>query len=371
MNLLGYEACGWCPPEDAVLLLAIVLTLWKMATVKIPSFVLPPCSWESYAKCSRGAAPARVSADNAHKGGKRSTTQGITWIRLLLLVGSLPCFLSAPAAARTAVGLGFDPAKRIPLLTDSNYTEWSWRVAAALVAMGVSVKILTMSHAQADLPAANANDVREAVEQDQEVKDARASLDVAKLAVQLHEEGKGESLSDLKDAVVAARQALADAKAAAAARLAAVVPLPVEGPFDNLNSTQQNQCFQLIVRTISTELDFLVMNYVPSQLAEVWQEIRNYFLVNTRGVRNQLKVAFFSMVMLPRTKFAEFKARIEHDARQLNSMDSSTVLITEDDKTTVLMNGVRRHHDETFRTTLDVLEQSTDKIKHKPLINKS
>lgn len=103
MNLLGYEACGWCPPEDAVLLLAIVLTLWKMATVKIPSFVLPPCSWESYAKCSRGAAPARVSADNAHKGGKRSTTQGITWIRLLLLVGSLPCFLSAPAAARTAV----------------------------------------------------------------------------------------------------------------------------------------------------------------------------------------------------------------------------------------------------------------------------
>lgn len=277
-----------------------------------------------------------------------STIRKALWCSLLLFM--LP---SATAAPERPASLGFDPAKRIPLLTDGNYTEWSWRVAAAFVAMGVSVKILTMSHASADL----SESLLINVDDQDAVKEAKEAFRLARLAVSLHQQGDGD-LDDKKAAVKDAKEALAEARAQAREDLAA--DGQVQDPFDGLTESQLNQCFQLVVRTLSPDLDFLIMNSVPSQLAKVWSDIRDYFLVNTRGVRNALKVAFFSMEMQPRQKFAEFKAKIEFNARQLNSMDASRALISEDDKVTVLMNGVRKYHDEVFRTTLDVLDQSTD-----------
>ena len=41
---------------------------------------------------------------------------------------------------------------------------------------------------------------------------------------------------------------------------------------------------------------------------------------------------------------------------------SGDTIVSEDDKTTVLMTGIQRHHADTFKTTLEVLDQGTDNI---------
>ena len=103
------------------------------------------------------------------------------------------------------------------------------------------------------------------------------------------------------------------------------------------------------------------MGFDPKKLQACWCNIRDYFQVNTRGTRNILKVQFFQLVMEPTMKFQVFKQKIEFAARQLNSMTPRKI-ITDDDKTTVLLHGLRKHHLNVFRTILDVLEQSPEEL---------
>jgi hypothetical protein len=47
-----------------------------------------------------------------------------------------------------------DPAKRIPLLTEQNWPEWSWRITAAFAAVaGVAVNVLMYRQSSADVGA--------------------------------------------------------------------------------------------------------------------------------------------------------------------------------------------------------------------------
>ena len=63
--------------------------------------------------------------------------------------------------------------------------------------------------------------------------------------------------------------------------------------------------------------------------------------------------------MEPTMKFQVFKQKIELAAKQLNSMTPRKT-ITDDDKTTVLLHGIRKHHGGVFRTILDVIEQGPE-----------
>jgi paraquat-inducible protein B len=61
--------------------------------------------------------------------------------------------------------------------------------------------------------------------------------------------------------------------------------------------------------------------------------------------------------MKPGEKFSHFKSQIAEKAKQLNMMSNKEV-VSEDDKVTVIMQGVRKHHLRTFTTVLDILEQA-------------
>lgn len=246
----------------------------------------------------------------------------------------------------------FDPTKRIPTLTESNWSEWSWKFQSTVAALtGITTSILFWRQSPADLrPAAPADNT-------DAVKRAKAALTAANQQKNLANTDEQKEEADeahrlAVEALAVARQEAADAAAEAVAG--------EKHPFEQMTVSQRTACFQLIVRTISPALDFLVMSHSPATLLDCWNDIRGYFVSNTRGVRNQLKVAFYTMVLEPAQKLAEFKHRIDHAARTLNSMspDPSVELISEDDKTTVLMSGVRKHHARVFATTLDILEQS-------------
>jgi hypothetical protein len=268
---------------------------------------------------------------------------------LLLVLFAFEFVLADPAvpAASTAASLfRFDPTKRIPVLTETNWPEWSWKIMQTFVAMGVAAGFLTMVHTSADL--------RTEIPLTAELVEAEASYAQARLARQL-----ATSEDEVKDAKIAITNTKAGVEEA---KIAAIASADTSHPLDlPTNPVLRTNCFQLIVRTVDSSLDFLVMNYSPDTLRACWENVRDYFFINTRGIRNNLKVEFFSMVMEPNQKFAEFKNKIVYSARQLNSM-SSQELVSEDDQTTVLMNGVRAHHEATFKTTLDVLEQSTEEM---------
>ena len=271
---------------------------------------------------------------------------------LLLLLLCLS-YLLVPVAGADDDVYRFDPAKRIPLLTEQNWSEWSWRIAAAFAAMGVATNVLWSSQQSADVT------VPQSVYDTAEITNVQADLNAARQQKRLANEGTTE----YKQAVDKISDLTSDMTAKKAAAKAAYIANLSDDPFNSIKGKDKvrTSCFQLIVRTVSPELGFLVMNYTAANLSECWCQIRDYFQVNTRGVRNQLKVSFYTMVMEPKQKLAEFKNKIIFAAKQLNCMTPNKI-ITDDDQTTVLMTGVRKHHAEVFRTTLDVLEQSVDEV---------
>ena len=69
------------------------------------------------------------------------------------------------------------------------------------------------------------------------------------------------------------------------------------GPFTGMDEKKLTACFRLLTTTISTELDFLIMNFLPHQFEEAWYSVRDYFQSNTRGARMDAKILFFTMSM--------------------------------------------------------------------------
>ena len=265
------------------------------------------------------------------------------------------CFYVSPARGADDDLYKFDPSKRIPLLTEQNWSEWSWRIAAAFAAMGVATNVLWSAQKQADLV------VPSSVLQTSEVEELRKKV-AAKRA--LRDIGLESEQKKAEDEYQQAVESLEIKKKTLVAQYKDSVtkdPFEIGAGDATKQERVRTSCFQLIVRTVSPELGFLVMNYTAANVSECWTAIRDYFQVNTRGVRNQMKVGFYTMVMEPKQRLAEFKNRIIFASKQLNCMTPKPV-ITDDDQTTVLMTGVRKHHSDVFCTTLDVLEQSTEEI---------
>ena len=242
-----------------------------------------------------------------------------------------------------------NPTKSIPILTDTNWAEWSWRISSAFIAIGMASSCLFMSQESIEpkdeeLVSVDINAARAAIAQAESDLDVCTTASARKPASQQLQVAR----SDLVKAIAEERQRWE-------------TTVDTSNPFSGLSTSIQVNCFQLIVKTITPDLDFLVMGFEPSKLQQCWTGIRDYFQINTRGSRNQLKVAFFTLTMEPTMKFAVFKQKIDFAAKQLNSM-SPRQLITDEDKTTVLMHGLRRHHGGVFKTILDILEQSVEEI---------
>ena len=242
-----------------------------------------------------------------------------------------------------------NPTKNIPMLTESNWHEWSWRISSAFIAIGMASSCLFLSQSSTEpkdeeLESVEITAAREAVGEALEEVDAADSAGKRKTSAEHLQRARDELRTAIKDA-----------------RTEYEASVDASNPFHGLDFSVQNNCFQLILKTITPDLDFLVMGFEPKRLQACWCNIRGYFQVNTRAARNVLKVQFFQMVMEPSMKFQVFKQKIEYAARQLNSMTPRQT-ITDDDKTTVLLHGLRKHHGGVFRTILDVIEQSPDEL---------
>ena len=270
---------------------------------------------------------------------------GLPRFILLTLVG----LLMADAADSD---MRFDPTKRIPLLTESNYPEWAWRMSTVLVTLGVGVKLLTMNQPQQDVAAQGIE-----VAETQEVRKIENELKLQRTQFQLSD---GEEADKCKELIDQLKEQLQGAKEREQESIKA--KLDAEDPFQALNARARLQCFRLLSSTISSELDFLVMNLMPTQFEEAWFAIRDYFQTNTRGARMDAKLQFFQLEMPEDMKFAEFKNKIDWHARQINNMSIGGDVISDDDKLTILFRGVRRYHLATFKTTLEILEQDPNPL---------
>ena len=174
-----------------------------------------------------------------------------------------------------------NPTKSIPILTDTNWAEWSWRISSAFIAIGMASSCLFMSQESIEpkdeeLVSVDIDAARAAIAQ------AEADLDVCNNAAARKPASQQLQIarSDLVKAIAEERQRWE-------------TTVDTSNPFSGLSTSIQVNCFQLIVKTITPDLDFLVMGFEPSKLQQCWTGIRDYFQINTRGSRNQLKVAFF------------------------------------------------------------------------------
>ena len=57
--------------------------------------------------------------------------------------------------------LKFDPTKRIPMLVEGNYSDWSWRISTVFVSLGVGAGLLSMYQPWQDVGAVNPDLIQE------------------------------------------------------------------------------------------------------------------------------------------------------------------------------------------------------------------
>ena len=184
-----------------------------------------------------------------------------------------------------------NPTKNIPMLMDTNYHEWSWRISSAFIAIGMATSCLFLSQTSTE-PRDEELESPEITQAKQDILEAEEELDEADSATKRKTSAQKlqNARADLQLAVQEARQLYEEA-------------VDTTNPFHGLDFSIQNNCFQLILKTVTPDLDFLVMGYDPRRLQACWYNIRDYFQVNTRGARNVLKVQFFQLVMEPTMKF--------------------------------------------------------------------
>ena len=274
-----------------------------------------------------------------------------------------PClvaFLLDPKLVAAMDGMRWDPTKRVPVLTDLNYHEWSWRICSVFITMGVGAQILFMRQQSEDVVDSEVNhrdglyrisDGLRAARQELKLKKMQKNLAVGDQAI-------AQGITDVEAIQGECDDLLAEAVAAYQEELATKA-----GPFEGMSEKTLTACFRLLTTTISSELDFLVMNFLPHQFEEAWYSVRDYFQSNTRGARMDAKILFFTMTMTKEQRFAEFKNKIEFSARQINSMShGGKTIISDDDMLTVLMRGLRTNHLDVFGTTLEILEQDSSPL---------
>ena len=247
----------------------------------------------------------------------------------------------------------FDPTKKIPILTSSNFSEWAWRISTVFISLGVGSNLLTMWQPQQDVAAEHVHKDGIYIE-NEDIKQAKADLRARKLRKSLHvtnadEDEEKREMAELNTDIALAEREQRDHTARAIKDFDDAQK--ASNPFRDLSEATKTQCFRILATTISTDLDFLIMNFLPVEFDKAWFAVRDYFCTNTRGARSTMTVNFFRLEMSPAMKFAQFKNRIEYDARQLSSMVAKGDIISEDDKTTVVLTGVRKHHNSTFKTT--------------------
>jgi hypothetical protein len=267
----------------------------------------------------------------------------------------LPCFA---IAVDDFTSIKFDPTKRVPMLAEGNYAEWSWRISTVFISMGVGVGILSMYQPAQDV-GANPNLVQTTEGPYVRTEEIRQMLDELNILQARRRLANGDDHTRLTEEHTQKKSAVALLIQKAIEDYKQSVSVT---PFSDLTNKAKIQCFRILCSTISSDLDFLVMNFLPSQFDEAWFAVRDYFQTNTRGARMDSKLKFFSMEMPSEMKFAEFKNKIEFTARQINSMSVGTTIITDDDKLTILFRGVRRNHGPTFKTTLEILEQDPNPL---------
>lgn len=276
----------------------------------------------------------------------------------VLLLGVVFCAPPDPPSAAESL-MRYDPAKRIPLLTEDNWADWSWRISTAVAMItGITSSLLFHRQQSSECPVVVSD-----VENAPTVKVARDRLALARLKKQLA--SAEDDVEEIDEEIKTANAGLSDARDAARA---AAVPLEVSPEEHPLSASRMSHktrisVYQLFVRTISPGLNFLVIPYCHDTLSACWDNIREYFCVNTIETRSELKVLFFSMVLEPLQRLAEFRHRIDFSARQLNAMSpDGRELITEDDRVAVLMKGLRKNYNAVYGNTLDYIGQTTGTI---------
>jgi hypothetical protein len=178
----------------------------------------------------------------------------------------LPCFA---IAVDDFTSIKFDPTKRVPLLAEGNYAEW------------VGVGILSMYQPAQDV-GANPNLVQTTEGPYVRTEEIRQMLDELNILQARRRLANGDDHTRLTEEHTQKKSAVALLIQKAIEDYKQSVSVT---PFSDLTNKAKIQCFRILCSTISSDLDFLVMNFLPSQFDEAWFAVRDYFQTNTRGAR--------------------------------------------------------------------------------------
>ena len=115
------------------------------------------------------------------------------------------CVVANPAQPATAL-YKVNPTKNIPMLMESNYHEWSWRISSAFIALGMASSCLFLSQSStepkdAELESPDITAARE------DIAEAEEKLDVASSAAQ-----RKAAAEELQKAREALRQSIQAAR---------------------------------------------------------------------------------------------------------------------------------------------------------------
>jgi hypothetical protein len=163
--------------------------------------------------------------------------------------------LVALASAGGDEGVKLDLSKNIPLLKENNFSDWLWRISAALQAIGVAASALTLANSGAhDTKWFSPTEDDQKVEDNADVKKAR---EAARKAKQDWDLAQGNNMDQKKQEYKAARDALMKERRKVAQTLADTAKQSLD-PFAYLSDSQKEKAFRLLVTTLSPGMDFLI-----------------------------------------------------------------------------------------------------------------
>ena len=250
---------------------------------------------------------------------------GFAWLLLFFFLA-----LSAEAAPPQVPALSIKDVsvlvKRLPVLTENNYAEWSF--AFQLITFTLGLGSLVYPHLVATA-AAPAEDLDAAPDDDPEVavhksadKSAEASSSKRKSPrLNLVEENKND-----------------------AGRGAQYQRAVVAQPADAAEQAQVKvYLYTVLVSSLSPSLLYLVRSLAYGDLQGAFAAVQSFFQVNNNASRWRLRKDFNELTMQPNEDFLAFCGRIQYLSTQINALSDAEV-VTDCDRAMVLTEGVRRHH---------------------------
>jgi hypothetical protein len=242
--------------------------------------------------------------------------------------------------------------KGIPILTQTNFPAWRWRMAGALQTKGIKKEILAETSKNLDAFTLSS------ILLTSNTPIPLTSSSSSSASSSSSSNGDGENKQDGNNSNSSATTNSTTTTTTTPSSTGA------EKQFDLSAMTETEQkisldAFQELVAHIDGTLSHLIEHLQWGDVKGAWQAILNHFKVNNEATRIALHGQLYQCVMAAEEDIATFAHRIRTLAKDINSISlQHHDKVSSASMYTFFMNGILPHHGKRYETILTIIKQT-------------